>query len=82
MSEITRSEFNSLMADVATMQEQSAKFVTYEHFYWIIGVLLTIVICLFGVIYQKQSSTDDKVSSTQQSVSFIQGKLENAEITK
>lgn len=56
--------------------------VDYKHFYWIVGVLMTIVVGLFGVIYSKLSSIEERSVSVQNDVSFIQGKLQKAEITQ
>jgi len=50
-------------------------------FYWVIGILMTIVLGLFGVIYAKLNDVGADVNKTQIDVSFIQGKLQAAEVT-
>lgn len=52
-----------------------------EQFFWIIGILMTIVLGLFGVIYAKLNDVGLDVNKTQVDVSFIQGKLQAAEVT-
>lgn len=52
-----------------------------EQFYWVIGILMTIVLAVFGVIYAKLNDVGLDVNKTQVDVSFIQGKLQAAEVT-
>jgi hypothetical protein len=53
-----------------------------EQFYWIIGILMMIVVGLFGVIYAKMEKIDESQNITKNSVSQIQGLLQGADITK
>jgi hypothetical protein len=50
-------------------------------FYWIIGILMTVVCGLFAVIYIKLDSVGSDVSKTQSDVALINGILKGAEIT-
>lgn len=52
-----------------------------EQFYWVIGILMTIVLAVFGVIYAKLNDVGLDVNKTQVDVSFIQGTLRAAEVT-
>lgn len=56
--------------------------VTYKHFYWITGILITIVGSMFLMIWQSLQYVEKITATTQSSVSFIQGTLQNASITK
>lgn len=56
--------------------------VNVSDFYWIIGVLMAIVIGLFGTIYLKMEKIDESQNITKNSVSNIQGLLQGAEIIK
>ena len=65
------------------------KFITYKQFYWTVGVLMSVVVGMFYLIYSRQELMASQLldisknsSETQKNVSFIQGVLQNAQITK
>lgn len=80
MSELLLNKIENIEKRLNSVEIKEDSHVTYYHFYWIIGVLLTIVICLFGVIYMRQEEGLKDSSSIRQSVSKIEGKLEPYDI--
>ena len=78
----TDSDINDLKLFCSGLEKELKNKVSQEQFYWVIGILMTIVLGIFGVIYTKLTTNDDKSVSIQKDVSFIQGKIEKAEIIK
>jgi hypothetical protein len=66
----------TLQEEVRGLIEREKAHVTYQHFYWVIGILVSIQISLTGVLYHNQQITDDKVSITKEAVVKMQGKLD------
>jgi hypothetical protein len=66
-------KFESDMAKVWTAISNS---VTYKHFYWVIGVLITILIAVVGFISTQISTLQSDSAAIKSSVSRIDGKLE------
>ena len=56
--------------------------VSYGQFYWVIGILMTIILTVFGIIYAKIENVYDKASTTQNSVAEIRGILSQLEVVK
>lgn len=54
--------------------------VSYQHFYWVIGILFTIVVSLLGYIVTVLHATRETTTLTQLDVSQIKGKLDPYEI--
>jgi hypothetical protein len=54
--------------------------VDWKHFIWIVGVLMTIVLGLFGVIYAKLDGVDVRTFDIQKDVSQVQGFIRNADV--
>jgi len=88
---VTHKWFNSKLEDLASLldlsnlkekiEEQLKSKVGIDQFYWIIGILMAIVIGLFGVIYAKMEKIDESQNATKTTVSNIQGLLTGAKIT-
>ena len=74
-------EINDIKLFISGFEKELKTKVSQDQFYWVIGVLMTIVLGIFGVIYSKLTTIDDKSVSIQNDVSFIQGKIKGAEIT-
>lgn len=56
--------------------------VKYQHFTWILGLLMMVVIGLLGVIYVQVKDTAESVAEMQKQVSLIQYRLDSAEVYK
>ena len=56
--------------------------VKYQHFTWVLGLLMTIVIGLLSVIYIQVKDTSDTIVEMQKQVSLIQYRLDSAEISQ
>lgn len=71
---------NDLRLMIAELQKEidglDKEKVSWQHFYWILGILMAIIIGIFGVIYSKLEGIGGAVIGVQQDVSFIQGKFE------
>ena len=67
--------------DFEMVNERITTRVKFSTFAWALGVLMTIVIGLFGVIYNRLESVNDKAEITKNDVSYIKGTLQKAEIT-
>lgn len=74
-------EINDIKLFISGFEKELKTKVSQDQFYWVIGVLMTIILGIFGVIYSKLTTIDDKSVSIQNDVSFIQGKIKGAEIT-
>lgn len=48
----------------------------HKAFVWIIGILMTVVLGILGIIYSRVENIYDKTNETNNVVSQIQGKLE------
>lgn len=85
--ELHEHRLDDLETKIKGLEEREKSYVTYEHFYWIIGVLMTISIGINAFTYQAISDAREDIgdirkdtSQTNQSVSQIQGKLEPYDI--
>jgi hypothetical protein len=49
--------------------------VSWEHFYWIVGSIITLQLGMWGFAISKLDNIDSSVVSVQKDVSFIQGQF-------
>ena len=57
---------------------ERVKFTTFT---WVLSLMMVVIVGILGLIYDGQRGLDEKLSETNSSVSYIEGKLTNAEIT-
>lgn len=62
------------------MNAQLENRVTFKHFYWIVGIALTILLSVFGFISAQLKDLSLTTSSVQQDVASLKGKLSPYEI--
>lgn len=75
-------EVSIMKTDIAILKTDSENHVTYPQFAWIVGILMTIVGGMFVLIWAQLQYVSKTTASTQSTVSFIQGTLQNASISK
>lgn len=66
---------NDLKLMVSTIERDLRGKVSYKMFWSIIGILMTVVTGLLGIIYATVEKINDRTYTTQQNVSEIQGTL-------
>lgn len=62
--------------NMETVVSALSNTVTYKHFYWVIGVLVTILLAVVGFISTQISALQNDSAMIKSSVSRIDGKLE------
>jgi hypothetical protein len=67
---------DTLSKDMEKVRNTLSNCVTYKHFYWVIGVLVTILIAVVGFISTQISTLQSDSVEIKSSVSRIDGKLE------
>lgn len=82
MQEVSRQEFDCFREN---MNERLDEKVGFKHFYWVIGILVSIFVGMsaFGInlslrIDDKVDKNNDKTVQTSADVSYIKGLLNNA----
>lgn len=70
-------------------KDMQRNYVSYQQFWWTVGVLMTVVGGMFYLVYSRQENMQSQLidimkntQETKQNVSFIQGLLNKADITK
>ncbi len=76
-------KYKIVLAHIKEIRSELENRVTYKHFTWVLGILITILISLFGYIANQITDVQGvinvmskDVSNTNSNVSRIQGKLE------
>jgi hypothetical protein len=79
-ADLERRMEDKIDSDVEVLNTKLESKMEKEMFIWIVGVIVSMMLGLFGVIYAKMEKIDEKTGNTQSSVSRIEGQLLNAEI--
>jgi hypothetical protein len=67
---------NTLCASVDKINIEMSQKVSYKNFTWIIGILISVLMTMFGYIASQINDIQKASISTEKNVSLIQGKLE------
>ena len=72
--------FENLKDDVKEVKVELKSKVNWKTFTWVLGILMTIILGVLGLIYTEVQDVDDKVNNTDKSISNIEGYLMRVEI--
>lgn len=74
------SEITQLKERIIAIENTLENKVSFKVFTWVLGVLMTITLSIFGFIYSKLNTVETGVNITKEDVATIKGKLEPYEI--
>mgnify|MGYP006276641833 CR=1 FL=1 len=80
--EYIQKDLDGIWGEIKIIRTELDNRVKYQHFTWVLGLLMAIVIGLLGVIYVQVKETSTAVIKMQEQVTLIQYRLDSAEITK
>ena len=80
--EYIQKNLDEIKSEIKVIRVDVDNRVKYQHFTWVLGILMSVVIGLLGVIYVQVRETSESVTEMQKQVTLIQYRLDSAEISK